>query len=139
MLLSHLGVESLLVSRYPETSRYPKAHVLNQRSMEIFTDIGVAPAILEHSAPTENLRGVGWYSGLSGDGPGGVPPGADPPVVRSASAWALGLELDARGFGMGVRGQRFALVVDNGVATQVFVEAPGEFKVSTAEHVLSQL
>jgi len=35
--------------------------------------------------------------------------------------------------------QRFALVVDNGVATQVFVEAPGEFKVSTAEHVLSQL
>jgi 2,4-dichlorophenol 6-monooxygenase len=70
MLLSHLGVESLLVSRYPETSRYPKAHVLNQRSMEIFTDIGVAPAILERSAPTENLRGVGWYSGLSGDGPG---------------------------------------------------------------------
>ena len=54
-------------------------------------------------------------------------------------ARALGLELDARGFGMGVRGQRFALVVDNGVATQVFVEAPGEFKVSTAEHVLSQL
>ena len=42
MLLSHLGVESLLVSRYPETSRYPKAHVLNQRSMEIFTDVGVA-------------------------------------------------------------------------------------------------
>ena len=54
-------------------------------------------------------------------------------------AKALGLELDATGFGMGVRGQRFALVVDNGVASQVFVEAPGEFKVSTAEHVLSQL
>ncbi|SRR5260221_143868 len=54
-------------------------------------------------------------------------------------ARSLGLELDARGFGMGVRGQRFALVVDNGVATQVLVEAPGEFKVSAAEHVLSQL
>jgi peroxiredoxin len=54
-------------------------------------------------------------------------------------ARALGLELDARGFGMGVRGQRFALVIDNGVATQVFVEAPGEFNVSTAEYVLSQL
>ena len=54
-------------------------------------------------------------------------------------ARALGLELDARGFGMGVRGQRFALVVDNGVATQVLIEAPGEFKVSAAEHVLSQL
>jgi len=52
---------------------------------------------------------------------------------------ALGLELDATGFGMGIRGKRFALVVEDGVATQVFVEAPGEFKVSTAEHVLSQL
>ena len=54
-------------------------------------------------------------------------------------ARALGLELDARGFGMGLRGQRFALVVDNGIATKVLVEAPGEFKVSAAEHVLAQL
>jgi peroxiredoxin len=54
-------------------------------------------------------------------------------------ARALGLELDARGFGMGVRGQRFAVVVDNGVAAQVLIEAPGEFKVSAAEYVLSQL
>ena len=54
-------------------------------------------------------------------------------------AKALGLELDARGFGMGVRGQRFALVVDNGVASKVLVEAAGEFKVSAAEHVLAQL
>ncbi len=54
-------------------------------------------------------------------------------------ARALGLELDASGFGMGHRGQRFAVIVDKGVATKVFVEAPGEFKVSAAEHVLSQL
>jgi glutaredoxin/glutathione-dependent peroxiredoxin len=54
-------------------------------------------------------------------------------------AKALGLELDARGFGMGLRGQRFALVVDNGIASKVFIEAPGEFKVSSAEHVLGQL
>ena len=54
-------------------------------------------------------------------------------------ARALGLELDARGFGMGLRGQRFALVVDNGVATKVLVDAPGEFKISAAEHVLAQL
>lgn len=52
---------------------------------------------------------------------------------------ALGLELDARGFGMGHRGQRFAIIVKDGVAAKVNVEAPGEFKVSTAEHVLSQL
>ena len=54
-------------------------------------------------------------------------------------ARALGLELDARGFGMGMRGQRFAIVVDNGVAKQVNVEAAGEFKVSAAEFVLGQL
>jgi glutaredoxin/glutathione-dependent peroxiredoxin len=52
---------------------------------------------------------------------------------------ALGLELDATGYGMGQRGQRFAIVVKNGVATQVNVEGPGEFKVSAAEYVLKQL
>jgi glutaredoxin/glutathione-dependent peroxiredoxin len=54
-------------------------------------------------------------------------------------ARALGLELDATGFGMGKRGQRFAIVADDGVAKAVYVEAPGEFKVSTAEHVLAGL
>jgi glutaredoxin/glutathione-dependent peroxiredoxin len=54
-------------------------------------------------------------------------------------ARALGLELDAKGFGMGTRGQRFALIVRDGVATQVDVEAPGQFKVSAAEYVLGQL
>ena len=54
-------------------------------------------------------------------------------------AKALGLELNATGFGMGVRGQRFALIVKDGVATHVDIEAPGEFKVSAAEYVLNQL
>ena len=51
----------------------------------------------------------------------------------------LGLELDATGYGMGKRGQRFALVVDNGVVKKVNVEAGGEFKVSSADYVLEQL
>lgn len=55
------------------------------------------------------------------------------------AARALGLELDASGFGMGKRGQRFALVVKDGVVSQVHVEAPGEFKVSAADYVLGQL
>jgi peroxiredoxin len=54
-------------------------------------------------------------------------------------ARALGLELDASGFGMGKRGKRFAVVVKDGVASEVEVEAPGEFKVSSAEHVLGLL
>ena len=52
---------------------------------------------------------------------------------------ALGLEIDATGFGMGIRGQRFSLLVDNGTVKQVNVEQKGEFKVSSAEHVLTQL
>ncbi|MGD9584104.1 MAG: peroxiredoxin [Lysobacterales bacterium] len=52
---------------------------------------------------------------------------------------ALGLELDASGFGMGLRCKRFALVAKDGVVSHLFVEAPGEFKVSSAEYVLSQL
>jgi peroxiredoxin len=54
-------------------------------------------------------------------------------------AKALGLELDGRKFGMGTRGQRFAVVVRDGVAQKVFVEEPGQFKVSAAEHILGQL
>ena len=50
---------------------------------------------------------------------------------------ALGLELEATAFGMGIRAKRFALVAENGVVTQLFVEAPGEYNVSSAEHVLS--
>ena len=52
---------------------------------------------------------------------------------------ALGLELDATPFGMGLRAKRFALVADDGVVTQLHVEAPGEFKVSAADYVLEHL
>jgi peroxiredoxin len=54
-------------------------------------------------------------------------------------AKALGLEMDGTGFGMGLRGKRFALLVKDGVVAQLHVEAPGEFKVSSAEYVLGQL
>ena len=52
---------------------------------------------------------------------------------------ALGLELDASGFGMGQRGQRFAIVLDDGVVSQLYVEEGGAFKVSSAENVLENL
>ena len=52
---------------------------------------------------------------------------------------ALGLELDATSFGMGQRSQRFALIAEDGVVTDLFVEAPGEFRVSSADYVLSKL
>ena len=52
---------------------------------------------------------------------------------------ALGLEFDASKFGMGVRAQRFALIVDDGVVQSVQVEAPMKFEGSSAEAILDQL
>ncbi|HWA92020.1 MAG TPA: peroxiredoxin [Rhizomicrobium sp.] len=52
---------------------------------------------------------------------------------------ALGLEMDGSRFGMGKRSQRYSMVVDNGTVTQLNVEEPGAFSVSSAEHVLNQL
>jgi len=54
-------------------------------------------------------------------------------------ARSLGLEMDASGFGMGERSQRFALIADDGVVSHLFVEAPGEYRISAAEHVLLSL
>jgi len=54
-------------------------------------------------------------------------------------AEALELTMDGSGFGMGKRGQRFSMVINDGVVEQLNVEAPGDFKVSSAEHMLGQL
>ena len=52
---------------------------------------------------------------------------------------AVGLALDAKGFGMGERSQRYSMLVKDGVVDQLNIEQGGEFKVSSAEHLLAQL
>jgi peroxiredoxin len=52
---------------------------------------------------------------------------------------AVGLTMDGTGYGMGLRSQRYAMVVDNGVVKKLQVEAPGAFEVSSAEAVLKAL
>ena len=54
-------------------------------------------------------------------------------------AHAVGLTMDGTKFGMGTRSQRYSMVVENGVVKQLFIEAPGEFKVSSAEHMLDTI
>jgi peroxiredoxin len=54
-------------------------------------------------------------------------------------AEAVGLTMDGSGFGLGKRGQRYSMVVEDGVVTQLNVEQPGDFSVSSAEHMLGQL
>ena len=52
---------------------------------------------------------------------------------------ALGLPMDGSGFGLGQRGKRYTMVVNDGVVEQLHVEAPGEFRVSSAEYLLDNL
>src|SRR5262245_41390158 len=66
MLFSQLGVDSLLVNALPTTSTLPKAHVLNQRTMEILRDVGVAESIYGRGTPPEQMRATAWYAGFAG-------------------------------------------------------------------------
>ncbi|MGI8332142.1 FAD-dependent monooxygenase [Actinomadura scrupuli] len=68
MLLSRIGIESLLVTAWPKTSILPKAHVLNQRTMEVMRDVDVADTIYAASTPAEQMSHTAWYVGLAGDG-----------------------------------------------------------------------
>src|SRR6266481_2173487 len=52
---------------------------------------------------------------------------------------AMGLTMDGSKFGLGTRSQRYAMVVQNGVIKDLFVEKPGSFEVSSAENVLKHL
>ena len=54
-------------------------------------------------------------------------------------AEAVGLTMDGSGFGMGKRGQRYSMIVEDGVVKELNVEAPGDFSVSSAEHMVGQL
>ena len=70
--------------------------------------------------------------------------GADGKVTMLADgngdfAKALGLTMDATGAGLGLRGQRFSMIVKDGVVTTLNIEAPREYNVSSAEHMLGQL
>jgi 2,4-dichlorophenol 6-monooxygenase len=96
MLLARQGLDHLLVSARPRTSDLPKAHVLNQRAMEILEDCGVADTIAERSTPAEQMAATAYYAGFAGPDPdfgrrlarleawGG---GGDNENWRAASAW----------------------------------------------------
>ena len=66
MLLAQLGIEALMVNAADSTSRLPKAHVLNQRAMEIMNDCGVAEAIYAIGTPPAQLGHTAFYAGFAG-------------------------------------------------------------------------
>jgi 2,4-dichlorophenol 6-monooxygenase len=69
MLLARQGVEHLLVSARATTSDLPKAHVLNQRAMEVLDDVGAAEAIAQRGTPAGQMAATAFYAGLTGPDP----------------------------------------------------------------------
>ncbi|MEQ1865580.1 MAG: FAD-dependent monooxygenase, partial [Micropepsaceae bacterium] len=68
-LLSRLGIDSLLISALPTTSTLPKAHVINQRAMEIMTEVGIADELYARGTPPEQMAATAWYAGFGGSRP----------------------------------------------------------------------
>ncbi|MGP3948825.1 FAD-dependent monooxygenase [Streptomyces sp. 7N604] len=68
LFLSDLGVRHLLVERRESTSVLPRAHYLNQRTMEIFRQHGIADDVYRISTPLANMGEVAWRTSLAGDG-----------------------------------------------------------------------
>lgn len=89
VFLSDHGVGHLLVERHADTSLLPKAHYVNQRTMEIFRQHGVYDAVVEHASTTGQFGRVRWQTTLTGDGP------LDARVIHEMDAFGGG-ELTAR-------------------------------------------
>jgi 2,4-dichlorophenol 6-monooxygenase len=96
MLLARQGIEHLLVSARATTSDLPKAHVLNQRAMEVLDDAGVAEAIARRSTPAEQMSATAFYAGFAGPDPDYGRPmarleswgaGGEDGLWRAASPW----------------------------------------------------
>lgn len=69
MLLAQRGVDVLVLERRATTTHLPRAHLLNQRTMEVFQDIGVSDDVYQMSPPDDRWHRVSWRTSLGGDGP----------------------------------------------------------------------
>lgn len=84
IMLSKLGVDHVLVERHPSTSHAPKAHILNQRTMEIFRQIGVDDRVYEAGSTGQYLQHSTWRTSLGGSEHG------DGEVFAQVKAWGGG-------------------------------------------------
>ena len=82
--LSNLGVDHLLIERHPTTSHAPKAHILNQRTMEIFRQLGIDDLVYGAGSTGQHLQNSTWRTSLGGDEPG------DGRVFAQIDAWGGG-------------------------------------------------
>ncbi|MGQ4615691.1 FAD-dependent monooxygenase [Nocardia sp. R7R-8] len=67
--LARRGIDGLLVERRAFTAHFPRAHLLNVRTMETFHDVGVAEQIYQESPPEDQWHKCAWYTSLAGPTP----------------------------------------------------------------------
>ena len=67
LLLSRLGIRSLLVERHPGTAIHPKARGINARTMEIFRQQGIEAAVRKAGLPPESTGFIVWAQSLAGE------------------------------------------------------------------------
>ncbi len=89
ILLSRLGIDAIVVERHAGTALLPKAHILNQRTMEIFGEAGVADAVYEQGSPIEFMGRVAWYTSLAG------PTALHGREIARRDSWGGGADRDA--------------------------------------------
>lgn len=64
-----MKVDHILFERHPGTSILPKAHIVNQRTLEIFRQHGYADEVVALGTPPRHMSQVIWQTSLGGDGP----------------------------------------------------------------------
>lgn len=67
IFLSNYSVKHILFEKHPTTSLLPKAHYINQRTLEIFRQHGIADAVVAAGCPTKHMSRVDFRTGLGGD------------------------------------------------------------------------
>ncbi|OTB04379.1 hypothetical protein M426DRAFT_58642 [Hypoxylon sp. CI-4A] len=67
ILLSMSGIKHVVFEQYPDTSIHPKALGINQRTVEIFRQIGIEEELAKHRAPPDTVSHTAWYTGLGKD------------------------------------------------------------------------
>ncbi|MEZ2389115.1 FAD-dependent monooxygenase [bacterium RCC_150] len=87
--LARRGIEGLLIERRDFSPRYPRAHLLNVRTMESFHDVGVADEIYRLSPPEDQWHRVAWYTSLGGEGR------YDGLKIGHVEAWGGGNDLES--------------------------------------------
>jgi formyltetrahydrofolate-dependent phosphoribosylglycinamide formyltransferase len=65
-LLATQGIETLTITRYPGTANSPRAHITNQRTMEVFRDLGIEPRVMQASTPSELMSNNIWATSFAG-------------------------------------------------------------------------